>query len=357
MIRKPSWFAADRVALQVDDVGDDAGHRQRAGAGLQRDRAGHRRDHDGAGFGLPPGVDDGAALLADDLVIPLPRRRIDRLADRAEQAQARQIVRVRPLVALADERADRGGRGVENVDAVLLDRCARSGRAAENRARLRTSRWSRRPRAARRRCSCGRSPSRYRRCTSRCLRPADRRPTSWSCGPAAGSRRWCARCPWACRWCRRCRARTADARYRAARRGSLRSTPSSSSCHQWSRPSFMAIGAAGAPVDDHVAHGGAIGERFVDGVLELHFLAAPPAAIGGDDDLRIQILDAGLQRLRRESAEDDAVGDAEARAGQQRDRQLRDHRHVDDGAVAGLEAAAPSARWRSGTPGGAVPDR
>ena len=34
------------------------------------------------------------------------------------------------------------------------------------------------------------------------------------------------------------------------------------------------------------------------------------------------------------------VGDAEARAGQQRDRQLRHHAHVDDGAVAGLQAAA-----------------
>src|SRR3546814_5383200 len=32
-------------------------------------------------LGLPPGVDDGHAALADGLMIPAPRRGIDRLAD------------------------------------------------------------------------------------------------------------------------------------------------------------------------------------------------------------------------------------------------------------------------------------
>src|SRR6185312_15156018 len=36
---------------------------------------------------VPPGVDDRAAFVADHAVIPLPRFRIDRFADRAEQAQ------------------------------------------------------------------------------------------------------------------------------------------------------------------------------------------------------------------------------------------------------------------------------
>ncbi len=52
-----------------------------------------------------------------------------------------------------------------------------------------------------------------------------------------------------------------------------------------------------------------------------------------------QILNAGLERFGGEAAEDHAVGDAEARAGQQRDGQFGHHAHVDDGAVAGLEAA------------------
>jgi hypothetical protein len=50
-------------------------------------RAGQRRDQDAAGFGLPPGVDDGAAAFADHIVIPGPGFRVDRLADRSEDAQ------------------------------------------------------------------------------------------------------------------------------------------------------------------------------------------------------------------------------------------------------------------------------
>ena len=42
-----------------------------------------------AGLGLPPGVDDRAAPAADDLPVPEPGLRVDRLADRAEQPQRR----------------------------------------------------------------------------------------------------------------------------------------------------------------------------------------------------------------------------------------------------------------------------
>ena len=56
-------------------------------AGLQLGGAGQRRDQDAAGLGLPPGVDDRAAAVADHVVVPVPGLGIDRLADRAEQAQ------------------------------------------------------------------------------------------------------------------------------------------------------------------------------------------------------------------------------------------------------------------------------
>ena len=75
-----------------------------------------------AGFGLPPGVDDRAAPFPDDLSIPHPRFRIDWLADSAQQAQARKIVFQRPVLAPFDERANRSGSGIDNINAMLLDR-------------------------------------------------------------------------------------------------------------------------------------------------------------------------------------------------------------------------------------------
>ena len=90
-------------------------------ARLEIRRAGQRRDQDAARFGLPPGVDDRAAVVADHAVVPLPGFRIDRLADRAEQAQRRARGLLHRFFARLHQRADRGRRGVEDVDLVLVD--------------------------------------------------------------------------------------------------------------------------------------------------------------------------------------------------------------------------------------------
>ena len=89
--------------------------------GLHTVMPGQRRDQDVARLRLPPRVDDGAAAAADDLPVPHPRLGIDRLAHRAEQAQRRQIAAGRVLFAPAHERADGGGRGVEDGHPVPLD--------------------------------------------------------------------------------------------------------------------------------------------------------------------------------------------------------------------------------------------
>src|SRR5439155_6955667 len=68
-----------------------------------------------------PGIHNRAALFADDLVVPLPSSWIDGLPYRAQQPQARHIVRGGPLVAVFDETADGRGRSVEDVDPILLD--------------------------------------------------------------------------------------------------------------------------------------------------------------------------------------------------------------------------------------------
>src|ERR1700704_3686062 len=77
--------------------------------------------HDPAGLSLPPGVDDRAAFGADHLVVPEPRLWVDRLADGAEQAQAAEVVFVRPVSPPLDARANRGRRAVEDAHAVALD--------------------------------------------------------------------------------------------------------------------------------------------------------------------------------------------------------------------------------------------
>ncbi len=121
MHRLPVACALQHLALGVDDFRLHAEERLRRRAGLEFGRAGQRRDQDAAGLGLPPGVDDRAAAVADDAVIPLPGFRIDRLADRAEQAQRRARGLLHRRVAGLHQRADRGRRGVEDVDLVLVD--------------------------------------------------------------------------------------------------------------------------------------------------------------------------------------------------------------------------------------------
>src|SRR5690606_13842764 len=78
----------------------------------------------------------------------------------------------------------------------------------------------------------------------------------------------------------------------------------------------------------------------VDVRLELDDRAAAPAAVGGDDHLSLAVVDAVLDRLGAEAAENNGVRSAEARAGQHRHDRLADHRHVDRDAIAAADAHA-----------------
>ena len=110
--------------------------------------------------------------------------------------------------------------------------------------------------------------------------------------------------------------------------------------------------AAGAPIDEHVAHGmPRTRERFVDDRLERQGLAAAHLLVGGDDEHRAGVGDAVAQALRREAAEHHRVRRADARAGLHRDHALDRHRHVDDDAVALDQAARLQ---RVGEPAGAL---
>ena len=79
-------------------------------------------------------------------------------------------------------------------------------------------------------------------------------------------------------------------------------------------------------------------ERLIDHRLEGDDLAAPPAAVGGDDGGGAGVLEAIDDGLRGEAAEDHIVHRADARAGEHRDGGFRNHRHVNEHAVLGLDA-------------------
>ena len=94
------------------------------------------------------------------------------------------------------------------------------------------------------------------------------------------------------------------------------------------RLSTMTLSTLGQPPDSALSVGR----------LQLDDVAAAPAAVGGDDELGPGVLDAVLQRGRREAAEHHRVNRADAVAGVHRDDDLGHQRHVDDDAVAVLHA-------------------
>ena len=100
----------------------------------------------------------------------------------------------------------------------------------------------------------------------------------------------------------------------------------------------VGLGVAQPPHDQHVLDGRGRGDRLVRGGLEVHGLAPAPAAVGGDEQLRLGVLDAALERLGAEAAEDDRVRGTQPGAREHRDGQLRDHGHVDGDPVAGPHA-------------------
>ncbi len=97
---------------------------------------------------------------------------------------------------------------------------------------------------------------------------------------------------------------------------------------------------AAPPTDHDLLDRGTVVERTVDLFLECHRCALAESPIGGDDQGRLRVVDAVLERFRRKAAEHHAVRRADPGAGQHGDRQLGDHRHVDRDPVAFLNTEA-----------------
>jgi len=91
---------------------------------------------------------------------------------------------------------------------------------------------------------------------------------------------------------------------------------------------------ADAANHEHLLHASITRERIVGDILEQNLAAAPPALILRDEHLAFAVEDTVAQTFGRKPAKDHGVDRANARARQQRRRQLRNHAHVDRDAIA-----------------------
>ena len=95
------------------------------------------------------------------------------------------------------------------------------------------------------------------------------------------------------------------------------------------------LGGIANPADHHHAlNCGRAPQRLVYARFQRHDTAAAPGAIAGDHHFGLGIIDTFAQGLGRKSTEDDAVRRADFRASEHGDGQFRHHAHVNGHAVA-----------------------
>ena len=92
---------------------------------------------------------------------------------------------------------------------------------------------------------------------------------------------------------------------------------------------------AGPLDNDDCLNGRRIVERLVHVGLELDDLAAPPAAVGGNNELGLAVVKPVLDSFGTKATEDHRVNRTDAGAGQHRNDRLGDHRQVERHAIAG----------------------
>ncbi len=322
------------VARLIQHFGLLPKERARARARLERhDRGG--RDHKHARLGLPPGVDDGAAAVANDAVIPLPGLGVDRLAHRAEQPQGRQVVLVGPAFAKAHQPADGGGGGVEHADGVLGHQAppavgGREGRRAfvheagggvEQRAiddvgvACHPARVGGAPPAV------GRLEVKdhlERGVDAHHVAAVGVQDGLGLAGGAGG-------------------IQDVERVFGVHHLGGAHVAEGRVG-HQVVIPVVAAVHPAhlGAGASDHhqVLHGGAAGEGLIHDLLELDELAVEEGAVAGDGHARLRVVDAARQRVHGEAAVDYRVDGADLGAGQHGHDDLGDPAHVDGHQVA-----------------------
>ena len=109
-------FTSGRVEQNWLHTKERCGCRTRLRRGCTRKRC----QHVTTSFGLPPCVNDRTCAFADNIVVPVPSFRVDRLTHGAEDAERRQVVFLNKLFAHAHQRTDRGRCSVELSNFVLF---------------------------------------------------------------------------------------------------------------------------------------------------------------------------------------------------------------------------------------------
>src|ERR1700733_4528189 len=96
---------------------------------------------------------------------------------------------------------------------------------------------------------------------------------------------------------------------------------------------------AGAAYHQHMldALGASDAERAIRDFLERNALTAAQSLVRGDEHRRGAVRDPAAECLGGESSEYDGVDGSDSRAGEHRDRDLRDHRQIDGDAIALLD--------------------
>ena len=321
------------VAVRIHEHRLDAEEGQGRGARFKRRGARQRRDQDAAGLGLPPGVDDRATSVAHHVVVPLPDLRVDRFADRPENAQRTAVVRLDPLIAFARDRSQRRGRRVEEGHAEVVHHLPVAAGIGIRRHRL--EHHARRP-VGERAVDDVAVPG----------DPADVRGAEVDVVVVVVEDQ-----PVRHRGVQQVAAGRVEQTLGPSRRaagvedeqGRLGVEPG----HRRSRallrrllvqPEVAAWGhrhfRVGPPGDEHVLDQVETLDRLVAGRLERDRPAAAQALVRGDEQPATRVDDPLAQAVRGEPREDDGVHRADPRAGEHRVGELRDHRQVDADPVA-----------------------
>ncbi|CCJ99693.1 hypothetical protein BN130_2403 [Cronobacter malonaticus 507] len=328
-----------QIAFVIHQRWLHAEERTRGGTGFEFGRAWQRRNHEAAGFGLPPGVDHRAFFIADFLPVPLPRFRVNRLADGTENAQRRTVSPVDSLVAFRHQRANGRRRGIENIHLVLIHHLRHTVGGGPVRHAFKHQRGGaagERPveqiAVASHPAHIGGAPVDIARMVVKGVEECGRCVNQIAAGSMQHAFRFTGR------------ARGVENKQRIfgvhldglmMRAGFL---------HQLAPPeiaSFMPFDvSAGAFQYHNMFHAGDAGvfQRVIDVFLQRNGTSGSHAFIGGDNETRAGVDNASGDGLRRKAAENNRVHRANAGAGEHRDGGFRHHRHIDSDHIAFLNA-------------------